>query len=84
MPRNERKKVDHAERFRRCEQQAAVYPYRIQRFNQGMHWRVDVGPCLVDFWPHSGKYKLPTATGPADAWANDLEDLIEQLREADL
>jgi hypothetical protein len=53
----EARQHDNATRYRRCVVQLADYPYRVQQFNHGAHWRVDVLGVDVDFWPHTGTYR---------------------------
>lgn len=57
----EDRQQQNAARYRRCVQQLAAYPYRVEQFNGGAHWRVDVDGIAVDFWPHSGRYRCQAA-----------------------
>ena len=71
-------KPGRIERFKRCVAQAEQYPYRIERFNCEMHWRVTVDGIAYDFWPATGKYRKHGQTGAVTDVAADFNDFLER------
>lgn len=69
-------------RYKRSEQQAASYPYRIERFNCDMHWRLTVADVLFDFWPATGKYREPIPDGGIQGVAADFNDFLTRATQA--
>ena len=69
----------NAARYHRCVAQLAEYPYHVQQFNHGAHWRVDVLGVAFDFWPHTGKYRSQTSSPLVQGTATDFEDFIQRI-----
>ncbi|WP_461415703.1 hypothetical protein [Gemmatimonas sp.] len=62
--------------------QLAAYPYRVQQFNHGAHWRVDVMGVAVDFWPHTGKYRSQEAGHRIHGTAGDFTEFLARAHSA--
>lgn len=67
-------------RYEKCVKQSADYPYRIEKFNCDMHWRLTINGTAVDFWPHTGKYRTPD--GRIVGVAADFNDFTQRIDEA--
>lgn len=69
----------NAKRYARSVAQLAAYPYHVQQFNHGTHWRVEIDGAPFDFWPHTGRYHDPRAPKITHGTAQDFDDFIRRL-----
>lgn len=77
----EDRQQQNAARYRRCVQQLAAYPYRVEQFNGGAHWRIDLRGVPVDFWPHTGTYRCAVRGFRYAGRAEDFESFLTRVTE---
>ena len=78
----EGRQTENAARYATCVAQLAAYPYHVQQFNHGAHWRVDVMGVPVDFWPHTGKFRSPVHPRLIAGTAADFDQFLARAHAA--